>query len=206
MDWYLILKYMTYEEIKEVQRTTDLNFSPYYDELPRLINHNNYKIAVNIGIFAGGQEKKILDTTNIQLVIGIDPYLEYKPGQIGMGTISKQEEFDIMHELAIKRLDHKRFVLIRETSDDAIYTLRRSLLGDGLIDILFIDGLHEAKQLQKDIYNYTPLVRKGGIVAIHDWNHPTFPELTPIINNFAASHGVKLIIGPLHFVHVIKTW
>lgn len=192
------------DKVKEVQRTTDENYSPYYNELPRLINQYGFKSGINIGVFAGGQEKRILDTTQIQLLIGIDPYLEYKPDQIGMGTISTQEEFDIMCELAVSRLDTNRFYLVRETSDEAF---KHSIINKCLVyDCLFVDGLHEAAQLQRDLDNYVPLVRKGGIVAIHDFSHPTFPELTPVINNFAASHGVELVIGPLHFVHVIKTW
>jgi hypothetical protein len=211
VDWDLIKLYMNQElidKVKEVQRTTDINFSPYYNELPKLINERGYKSGIELGLFAGGLSKRILDTTNIELMIGVDPYLEYAPDQIGMGTISTQEEFDIMCELAVSRLDPKRFEFLRMTTDRAFYTYLQTkyIAENAQYDFVFFDALHTAEQLTKDIANYVPLIRQGGVAAFHDWNHPTFPDLTPVINNFAASHGVDLVIGPLHFVHVIKTW
>jgi len=216
---------MTYDEIKEVQRTTDINYSPYYDVIPSLINERNYQVGCEIGIFAGGHSKRILETTELKLMIGVDPYLEYKPDQIGMGTISTQEEFDIMCKLAIERLDPKRFWHIRKTSDEAIdwilkekrqlmialnpfHELRiiEEMIHEPFLDFLFLDGLHEAEQLKRDIENYVPLVRNGGIVAFHDHSHPTFPELTPVIDNFAATHGQPLVMCPLHLVYIEKNW
>jgi cephalosporin hydroxylase len=41
-------------------------------------------------------------------------------------------------------------------------------LGDKKIDFLFIDGDHSYKCVKADYDNYSPLVRKGGIIAFHD--------------------------------------
>ena len=218
---------MTYEEIKEVQRTTDINFSPYYDVLPSLINERDYKIGCEIGVFAGGMSKSILDKTKLELMIGIDPYLEYKPNQIGMGTISTQGEFDIMCKLAMDRLDPLRFLHIRKTSDDAFCYMQSEIIMHQhynsfynktknitdeinmklpFLDFVFFDGLHEAEQLKKDIENYVPLIKNGGIIAFHDYNHPTFPELSPVIDDFAMKQGQQLVICPLHLVYIEKNW
>jgi len=37
-----------------------------------------------------------------------------------------------------------------------------------MIDLLFIDGDHRYEGVRKDFEMYSPLVRKGGIVAFHD--------------------------------------
>jgi len=192
---------MTREQIKEVQRTTDINYSPYYDILPNLINERGYESGLTIGIFAGGHEKSILDKTKIKLLVGIDPYLEYKQNQIGMGTINTQEEFDIMCDLATYRLNSERFHFLRMTSDKAIKQLRFFEF-----DFIFVDGLHEPDQLQRDIDNYVPLVRRGGVIAFHDYKHPLFPELTQVIDNFVKKYNTKLIICPMYFVYIDKTW
>lgn len=43
---------------------------------------------------------------------------------------------------------------------------------DGGIDFLFIDGDHSYKGVKEDFVTYSSLVSSGGIVAIHDINHP----------------------------------
>jgi len=40
----------------------------------------------------------------------------------------------------------------------------------GPFDCVFIDGNHTYEYVKKDLENYSPLVRKGGIVALHDAN------------------------------------
>jgi SAM-dependent methyltransferase len=211
LDYNLKTKYMTYDEIKEVQRTTDINFAPYYGVLPKLANERGYKRFLEVGFFAGGFGKSVFDNVNVEQYIAIDPYMEYKPNQIGMGTITTQEEFDIMCDLAINRMPKDKFTLLRMTSDEAF----KKAFGNGnfidsyyyhQFDALFLDGLHEATQLQRDLDNYSRLVRKGGVILIHDFLHPTFPNLTPVINNFAASHGQELVICPLHLVYIEKNW
>lgn len=37
-----------------------------------------------------------------------------------------------------------------------------------MIDLLFIDGDHIYEGVRKDFEMYSPLVRKGGIIAFHD--------------------------------------
>ncbi len=44
----------------------------------------------------------------------------------------------------------------------------RQLLGGRLIDFLFIDGDHTYEGVKQDFSMYAPLVRPGGIIALHD--------------------------------------
>lgn len=46
----------------------------------------------------------------------------------------------------------------------------KETLGGKKIDFLFIDGEHSYKASKKDFEMYSPLVRKGGIIAFHDIN------------------------------------
>jgi len=41
----------------------------------------------------------------------------------------------------------------------------------GPFDFLFIDGDHTRVGCQQDIEMYMPLIREGGILAMHDWTH-----------------------------------
>lgn len=40
-------------------------------------------------------------------------------------------------------------------------------------DIVFIDGLHTAEQVEKDIVNSMARLNKGGVIILHDINPPT---------------------------------
>jgi len=65
--------------------------------------------------------------------------------------------------------DSQEIVLLREDShkEETVRKLK-DILGGGMIDLLFIDGDHRYEGVRKDFEMYSPLVRKGGIVAFHD--------------------------------------
>ena len=65
--------------------------------------------------------------------------------------------------------DHQKIHLIRADSHNS-QTLNKvkKILGDKLIDFLFIDGDHTYEGVKKDFEMYSSLVRKGGIIAFHD--------------------------------------
>lgn len=44
----------------------------------------------------------------------------------------------------------------------------RDLLIEGGFDIIFIDGLHHADQVEKDIINSLDVLNEGGIIVMHD--------------------------------------
>ncbi|MEK6882331.1 MAG: class I SAM-dependent methyltransferase [Nanoarchaeota archaeon] len=66
----------------------------------------------------------------------------------------------------IKKVTFKdnRVTFIQKTSDDSARIIPNDL------DFVYIDGDHSYKQVKKDIGNYYPKIRKGGILAGHDIN------------------------------------
>lgn len=67
------------------------------------------------------------------------------------------------------RLPGQTMHLLRADSG-ASHTMGRvkSILGEKLVDFLFIDGSHTYEGVKMDYESYSPLVRKGGIIAFHD--------------------------------------
>jgi hypothetical protein len=41
------------------------------------------------------------------------------------------------------------------------------------IDLLFIDGDHTLEGCSEDIYGFFPYVRRGGLIAVHDYDKPS---------------------------------
>lgn len=58
-------------------------------------------------------------------------------------------------------------VTYKMTSDDFFKINKKKF------DIIFIDGLHEFKQVEKDIYNSLGILNEGGIIICHDMLPPT---------------------------------
>jgi SAM-dependent methyltransferase len=192
----------TLTRIHEIIKETDHNYSPYYGILPSLIREKGYVRGIEVGVYCGGHADSILKNSGTELLIGIDPYMLYEPG---MPEFTKQEDYDILHDLTIERLSvyENRYKHLRETSDEAYVKLKGGL---EQYDFVFIDGKHTYEQCKKDIENYGRLVKKGGVIVCHDYNHPTFPELTTAINEFVSQHNVVLMKGPLHICWMEKTW
>lgn len=75
-----------------------------------------------------------------------------------------------------RELLYKKFIINKQQ----IYLLRldshanetlnkiKNIIGNECIDFLFIDGDHTFEGIKKDFDMYSPLLRKGGIIACHD--------------------------------------
>ena len=67
------------------------------------------------------------------------------------------------------KLDNQEMVIIRRDSQSSstINQVKKKLKEEKL-DVLFIDGNHSYEGVKNDFKLYSPLVRKGGIIAFHD--------------------------------------
>ena len=78
----------------------------------------------------------------------------------------------------------QKIELLRADSHDP-KTLEKikEILGERSLDFLFIDGDHTYGGVKRDFEMYSPLVRKGGIIAFHDiMEHP--PETGCEVSKF----------------------
>ena len=84
--------------------------------------------------------------------------------------------------LAPQRLD-----LLRGDSHESRTRERvRALLRGEALDLLFIDGDHTFEGVRQDFETYSPLVRPGGLIAVHDINPP---------NDDAPTDGARCLVG-----------
>lgn len=71
-----------------------------------------------------------------------------------------------------------RFYCMNSDSKDPVAVkMSREIFSE--LDFLFIDGGHDYQTCLADWNNYSPLVRKGGIVAFHDLGHE-WPEVRKV--------------------------
>ena len=182
---------MTREErILAIIKDTDKNFAPYYDFLPSLIRERGYKFGIEVGVFCGGHALAILEE-DIDFLIGVDPYEMFENNGL---ALNDKEDWDCMYSAAMDRLRCERYLHIRKHSEDVHF------LKD--FDFVFIDGLHTYDQVKLDLYKYSSFIRPGGVVACHDYGHTSFPGVTKAIQEFAATHGLEIVEGPLYAIYM----
>jgi predicted O-methyltransferase YrrM len=73
----------------------------------------------------------------------------------------------------------------------SIETLRKieGILKGRKVDFLFIDADHSYEGVKKDFEMYSPLVRKGGIIAFYD-----------IISDYYTRYGIKTSSWAVRFI------
>jgi predicted O-methyltransferase YrrM len=81
-------------------------------------------------------------------------------------------------------LPHQKTHLLRMNShEEATFQMIRKILDGNGLDFLFIDGDHTYEGVKKDFEMYGRLVRRGGLIALHDiCPHP--PEIGCEVSKF----------------------
>jgi cephalosporin hydroxylase len=69
---------------------------------------------------------------------------------------------------SLPRVDHGALVHVGDSHDPASKAWLDRQLGSRQVDVLFIDGDHSYAGVKTDYEMYSPLVRPGGLVLIHD--------------------------------------
>src|SRR3990167_5941517 len=145
------------------------------DFLVKLLRDRNFKVGVEIGIQYGLNSRRWLKNAVVQKLYGIDPY------DSGLFPIAplKIPDDDIYEDMLKRmRIFKDRYIHIRKTSNDALLDI------DGAIDCIYIDGETTDKATYDDISFWYPKLRKGGIIAGHNYNHPSFPHIKKIVDNY----------------------
>lgn len=126
-------------------------------DLPQFFKDMGFGIGAEIGVYKGEFTEKFKDFG----MYAIDPWIPYEGGGSAHRRADKQE---LLYEEAKKRLSAPNFTIIRKTSMEAVKEF-----GDGLLDFVYIDGDHRYEYVLEDIRSWSKKVRKGGVVAGHDY-------------------------------------
>lgn len=159
------------------------------DALPEFFVEMGFKRGAEIGVYKAEFLKKFCDAGLI--MYGIDPWKAF----YGQGrTQQVQERQDFLYGHAQRVLgDHlqKNCTLIRKDSMDAVNQFM-----DESLDFVYIDGDHEFAHVAEDIVAWSKKVRKGGIVAGHDYfsSHPkatrAICQVRPVVDAYVKAFKI----------------
>jgi predicted O-methyltransferase YrrM len=148
----------------------------YYHVLPKLIKERKYKSGAEIGVAFGGHSEALI-LAGVEYLYAVDSYQPDWAGTDGYslpdGKNFGKPEYEELYLHALHRLRKLQnpIDLLRITSHEAFAIV------PGNLDFVFIDAKHTYENLYTDIFLWKTKVRKGGIIAGHDYDHPSYPGI-----------------------------
>jgi hypothetical protein len=129
------------------------------DDLPEFVVSRNGKVGVEVGVFEGAYTE-VMARSGLT-VYGVDPWLVYED----YGTKSYQPVAEKRYQKTLRRLaPYKNVTIYRETSLEALKHFE-----DESLDFVYIDANHQFRYIADDLFEWWKKVKKGGIVAGHDY-------------------------------------
>ena len=154
-------------------------------EIPLLLKDLKNLTCLEIGVERGGSAYNILKNCDVKMMYLLDPYLPYtdlNDNHICDLECQKNNKF-ICNELL---KEFSNFKLIEKTSDEY-----KSFFEDETFDYIFIDGLHTYDQCIKDLENYYPKLKPGGLFSGHDYSY--IEDVNKAVNEFSKKNGKKVL-------------
>jgi predicted O-methyltransferase YrrM len=101
------------------------------------------------------------------------------PGFVGLNTYSEWLHNQCLTNLK-ELIDREKVEVINGNSNEVI----NDLVGlSGKVDMVFIDGSHDAKSIKSDILNYKRLLKWGGLLCGHDYANEVKEVVSELLPN-----------------------
>lgn len=135
-------------------------------ELIKLYFKPNFQV-VEIGSFQG--VSTLLFALFAEKVYSVDNYSYLaSPDQAAFGSTTFKQMFIDAEKLFTERiLGIPNIVKVRKSSIEAAVDFK-----DNSLDVVYIDGEHDYENIKKDIRAWKNKIKKGGLLAGHDWYLP----------------------------------
>jgi predicted O-methyltransferase YrrM len=107
-----------------------------------------------------------------------------------------QDDPDLMYRLCLKNLDpliqSGKVEVIRGRSDKVINDLQYL---KGKVDMVFIDGDHSYEPVKRDINDYRPLVKPGGLLCGHDYGYYVKQAVDETLPGVKVARGTTIWVS-----------
>jgi predicted O-methyltransferase YrrM len=144
-------------------------------------------IAVEIGSYIGRSSSIIasgLKEKGTGKLFAIDPWESRKGHNFSSGIRSKMSLF-IDNVTKAGCIDY--ITPVMQDSYEVLKRRKPKEIFEQPIEFLFVDGNHKYEGVRKDL-EWIPLVKRGGIVAFHDYGRPDIPAPTQVINEYLKEY------------------
>ncbi|MBE3122191.1 MAG: class I SAM-dependent methyltransferase [Thermoplasmata archaeon] len=149
--------------------------------------------AVEVGVLAAEFSKVIYSVCRFKKFYLIDPWKVF--GKHNIATQREIDECDVMYQKAFDDVKiwadkNKGIEVIRGISPDEAGRFENET-----IDFVYIDASHLYEDVKADILAWWPKVRKGGILAGHDYyKKPNFTDIKRAVDKFIERENKTLYL------------
>jgi hypothetical protein len=152
-------------------------------DIPEWLVTNGYKVGAEVGVYKGEYTEMFLKKG--LKMFAIDPWIAYSEEH-------SQKRQDELFRYATEQLSkYPECTIIRKPSLEAVKDFK-----DESLDFVYIDGDHSFQDCLEDMTEWAKKVRKGGIVAGHDYKGHSCRYVQPAVNYYVKEHGIELhVIG-----------
>lgn len=152
--------------IEEVVKLKADNAGSHKQMVPNLILYLGSKLVAEIGVFKGRLMRSVMRSVASDVVDewhAIDTWTSNEDWYPGMGDQARWDEY---YQGVCKYMPwFKQLRVYRMSSDVAA-----PMFKDGYFDMVYLDGDHTYGGVSRDVKAWLPKVRKGGVLAGHDYN------------------------------------
>ena len=152
----------------------------------KFIGENHYKRVAEIGVAEGGMAKRIIEkcTGGLEAYIMVERKMTLRLYAVLFDTdMPAYMDFEYQNNpIVLMRMDSTR---------------ASKLIAPESLDLVFIDAQHCYEGVKKDIENWLPKVKKGGIISGHDYN----PNQLFLEGGNGVGRAVKEKFGEVNLEH-----
>jgi predicted O-methyltransferase YrrM len=135
-------------------------------------------LVIEIGCWKGKSTKAL---TTAKQVYTIDNFI----GPTGFTGDPKEAIKEFYRNLS-GELSSRQVTLLPMDSDSAAPRLKELKIK---ADMVFIDGKHTYEQVKRDIENYLPLLKPGGLICGHDIDYKSVKDAVDILEDWHKTMG-----------------
>ncbi len=151
-----------------------------YCYLNELLKGNKGLVGAEIGVWEGENSYSLLKNLDIARLYLVDPYVGYFDSTQGKEIIER--DFDKAKNKARGLVDGYPVIWIYKNSEEASQEIQDEL------DFVYIDANHQYSSILKDLESWYPKVKKGGVMAGHDFN---IQDVANAVVGFCSSKDIN---------------
>lgn len=175
----------------------DLNLNDRYDLIESL--PKTFSMGLEIGVWQGAFTSHLVANTSMHIT-GLDPWCEtsshadidydaedYNPFAFGGDGYLSHEARYMASLHTMSRFPPNRWSLLRSFSHRVAPFFKNNF------DFVYIDGNHDYESVARDMKDWFPKLKSGGILCGHDYNE-TNPGTKKAVNEFSEEHDLEFKI------------
>lgn len=159
--------------------------------------HGKEFVGVELGVFRGDLSVALLAAfTQLHLHL-VDTWSAPASGSAyllsgdGAASLSHDEHMNNKMETLTRVEPYRNRITIWHcTSHEAAQAMNRES-----VDVIFIDAEHTKDAVLADIRDWWPRMKRGGLVAGHDYGHRRFPGVKEAVDEFTQRNKLELGVG-----------